>query len=79
MKLDPGMHIGLHLVSFGKSGVTLASWLDKHYTTYLSEKQHFFVLGCACPFEVWPSSSCQHGLVGDAIANPSWILPLSKP
>jgi hypothetical protein len=22
MKLDPGMHIGLHLVSFGKSGVT---------------------------------------------------------
>jgi hypothetical protein len=24
MKLDPGMHIGLHLVSFGKSGVTAA-------------------------------------------------------
>jgi hypothetical protein len=23
MKLDPGMHIGLHLVFFGKSGVTL--------------------------------------------------------
>jgi hypothetical protein len=23
MKLDPGMHIGLHLVSFGKSGVTV--------------------------------------------------------
>jgi hypothetical protein len=22
MKLDPGMHIGLHLVSFGKTGVT---------------------------------------------------------
>jgi hypothetical protein len=22
MKLDPGMHIGLHLVSFGTSGVT---------------------------------------------------------
>jgi hypothetical protein len=22
MKLDPGMHIGIHLVSFGKSGVT---------------------------------------------------------
>jgi hypothetical protein len=22
MKLDPGMHIGLHLVFFGKSGVT---------------------------------------------------------
>jgi hypothetical protein len=23
MKLDPGMHIGLHLVFFGKTGVTL--------------------------------------------------------
>jgi hypothetical protein len=22
MKLDPGMHIGMHLISFGKSGVT---------------------------------------------------------
>jgi hypothetical protein len=28
MKLDPGMHIGMHLVFFGKSGVTL--WLSKH-------------------------------------------------
>jgi hypothetical protein len=24
MKLDPGMHIGMHLVFFGKSGVTAA-------------------------------------------------------
>jgi hypothetical protein len=24
MKLDPGMHIGMHLVSFGKSGVTVS-------------------------------------------------------
>jgi hypothetical protein len=24
MKLDPGMHIGMHLVFFGKSGVTVA-------------------------------------------------------
>jgi hypothetical protein len=23
MKLDPGMHIGMHLVSFGKPGVTV--------------------------------------------------------
>jgi hypothetical protein len=23
MKLDPGMHIGLHLVFFGKTGVTV--------------------------------------------------------
>jgi hypothetical protein len=25
MKLDPGMHIGMHLVFFGKSGVTAAN------------------------------------------------------
>jgi hypothetical protein len=25
MKLDPGMHIGMHLVFFGKSGVTVFS------------------------------------------------------
>jgi hypothetical protein len=24
MKLDPGMHIGMHLVFFGKSGVTIS-------------------------------------------------------
>jgi hypothetical protein len=23
MKLDPGMHIGLHLIFFGKTGVTI--------------------------------------------------------
>jgi hypothetical protein len=27
MKLDPGMHIGMHLVSFGKSGVTVLTRL----------------------------------------------------
>jgi hypothetical protein len=26
MKLDPGMHLGLHLVFFGKSGVTVVHW-----------------------------------------------------
>jgi hypothetical protein len=31
MKLDPGMHIGLHLVSFGKSGVTNARGLLYEY------------------------------------------------
>jgi hypothetical protein len=29
MKLDPGMHIGMHLVSFGKSGVTGDEGADK--------------------------------------------------
>jgi hypothetical protein len=37
MKLDPGMHIGMHLVFFGKSGVTLA---------YLGS-----LLSLACPAE----------------------------
>jgi hypothetical protein len=26
MKLDPSMHIGMHLVFFGKTGVTLLSF-----------------------------------------------------
>jgi hypothetical protein len=26
MKLDPGMHIGMHLVFFGKSGVTMQNY-----------------------------------------------------
>jgi hypothetical protein len=26
MKLDPGMHIGMHLVFFGKAGVTISHW-----------------------------------------------------
>jgi hypothetical protein len=30
MKLDPGMHIGLHLVFFGKSGVTSGKIYDLH-------------------------------------------------
>jgi hypothetical protein len=29
MKLDPGMHIGMHLVYFGKSGVTLGDFHRK--------------------------------------------------
>jgi hypothetical protein len=33
MKLDPGMHIGLHLVFFGKTGVTISK---------LKMKIHFF-------------------------------------
>jgi hypothetical protein len=34
MKLDPGMHIGLHLVFFGKTGVTFdhCQWFDSAYS-----------------------------------------------
>jgi hypothetical protein len=31
MKLDPGMHIGMHLVFFGKSGVTIT--ILSHFAT----------------------------------------------
>jgi hypothetical protein len=29
MRIDPGMHIGLHLVFFGKTGVTVYTRLQK--------------------------------------------------
>jgi hypothetical protein len=35
MKLDPGMHIGMHLVSFGKSGVTFIYYTGKVKVTQL--------------------------------------------
>jgi hypothetical protein len=38
MKIDPGMHIGLHLVFFGKTGVTI-----------LGQKSHIFLLIRHCP------------------------------
>jgi hypothetical protein len=37
MKLDPGMHIGMHLVSFGKSGVTLRDRGELQLRSLLSE------------------------------------------
>jgi hypothetical protein len=30
MKLDPGMHIGMHFVFFGKSGETAGGLTDLH-------------------------------------------------
>jgi hypothetical protein len=38
MKLDPGMHIGMHLVFFGKSGVT-ALFIER--TTNIDFAVHF--------------------------------------
>jgi hypothetical protein len=38
MKLDPGMHIGMHLVFFGKSGVTQMYPANLHKTTYRPRK-----------------------------------------
>jgi hypothetical protein len=36
MKLDPGMHIGMHLVFFGKSGVTHS--LEERGTEFRRER-----------------------------------------
>jgi len=48
----------------------LLSALDKLYISYLSQSEHLLVQECVHPFEVWPSSLSQHGLVSDAKANP---------
>jgi hypothetical protein len=34
MKIDPGMHIGLHLVFFGKTGVTEYFAKQQHVPAY---------------------------------------------
>jgi hypothetical protein len=39
MKLDPGMHIGMHLVFFGKSGVTMYN-----LPTWLCQKRKYIFL-----------------------------------
>jgi hypothetical protein len=49
MKLDPGTHIGLHLVSFGKSGVTISLVSNSCF--------HSSLLGGA-PVLLWIHSSC---------------------
>jgi hypothetical protein len=36
MKIDPGMHIGLHLVFFGKTGVTLLRQHVTEASTYIT-------------------------------------------
>jgi hypothetical protein len=40
MKLDPGMHIGTHFVSFGKSGVTSYYYSRQHASTQPSRMTH---------------------------------------
>jgi hypothetical protein len=39
MKLDPGMHIGMHLVFFGKSGVTLTCYVEKEILRKLTNEE----------------------------------------
>jgi hypothetical protein len=43
------------------------------YKPCLSQNEHLLVLKCVLPLEACEDSSSQHGLVGDARANPSSI------
>jgi hypothetical protein len=40
MKLDPGMHIGLHLVLFGKTGVTAVLRAEALEDQLLKSRKH---------------------------------------
>jgi hypothetical protein len=48
----------------------LASLLDMRYKPCLSQNEHWLVPKCVIPLEVCEDSLSQHGLVGDARANP---------
>jgi hypothetical protein len=44
MKIDPGMHIGLHLVFFGKTGVTILNGALLWWSAALLDRLLAFVL-----------------------------------
>jgi hypothetical protein len=48
----------------------LASLLGMRYKSCLSQNVHLLVPKCVLPLEACEDSSSQHGLVGDARANP---------
>jgi hypothetical protein len=48
----------------------LAFLLDMRYKLCLSQNEHLLVPKCVLPLEACEDSSFQHGLVGDARANP---------
>jgi hypothetical protein len=51
-------------------GCQLAFRFDMRYKSCFSQNEHLLVLKCVLPLEVCGDSSFQHGLVGDARANP---------
>jgi hypothetical protein len=51
-------------------GYQLASLLDMRYKPCLSQNEHLLVPKCVLPLGACEDSSSQHGLVGDARANP---------
>jgi hypothetical protein len=60
----------LSLCSCVDGGSQLAFMLDMRYKPCLSQNEHWLVPKCVIPLEVCEDSSFQHGLVGDARANP---------
>jgi hypothetical protein len=60
MKIDPGMHIGLHLVFFGKTGVTVApAFYDDEAEDEPHQSGYPLVIGMIVPkegnaFGLWP-------------------------
>jgi hypothetical protein len=60
----------LSLCSCVDDGLQLAFLLDMRYKPCLSGNEHWLVPKCVIPLEACEDSSSQHGLVGDARANP---------
>jgi hypothetical protein len=60
----------LSLCSCVNDGRQLAFLLDMRYRPCLSQNERLLVIKCALPLEACEDSSSQHGLVGDARANP---------
>jgi hypothetical protein len=60
----------LSLRSCVDGGLQPAFLLSMRYKSCLSQNEHWLVLKCVLPFEVYEDSSFQHGQVGDARANP---------
>jgi hypothetical protein len=60
----------LSLCSCVDGGYQLAFVLDMRYKPCLSQNEHWLVPKCVLRLEACEDSSFQHGLVGDARANP---------
>jgi hypothetical protein len=70
MKLDPGMHIGMHLVFFGKSGVTLeeepkekSSTLEESRVEAGRDQEETGVASKRQARWIWSFGSYMHGML----------------
>jgi hypothetical protein len=66
MKIDPGMHIGLHLVFFGKTGVTVApAFSDDEAEDEPHQSGYPLVIGMIVPKE---GNALDYGLLNLTLA-----------